>query len=249
MAGEFGWAERLAGYGAKEEVKYVVKYVTVRSLIKKCPKHVSPIVLCSALIEKHHGFKAVASRHRARICNGCNLRVAFAHDPPEVIIGLNVIGYPDAYIKMNDTKLFTSSISEKSPLFVMLLGSTKEINLFFQPYDDSATATISWDELCVTESHRTMLRRKSDVNTKQVLKYRGGMCFSSFDSCIQFENAAPSTIFEVCNRRNDKVGKPVYDVKKRIVGECARSVAHLSMLGELPEPLATVVTACAWALP
>ena len=146
MAGEFDWAQRLAGYGATE----MVKYVTVRNLIDKCPKHISPIVLSLALVEKYHGFKAVASRHRAKICNGCNLRDAFAHDPPEVIIGFNVIGYPDAYIKMNDTKIFTSSISEQSPVFITLLGFTTEINLFFHHHDDPSTAAISWDELCVS---------------------------------------------------------------------------------------------------
>ncbi len=169
----------------------------------------------------------------------------------DAIVGLEVIGYPDACILINGVKLFTSSISDKNPLLVVLLVYTPEIKLFFDRREESTTATISFKGVCMGHGVRARLFKPLYPHVEGVyhsLGYTCGTIESHHSSSIVFENAAPRTIFEISNNERNKEGMcfEELDVKQRVVGEQARAVAHVSMIGVLSNPLALNISALAW---
>tara|TARA_B100001057_G_scaffold241353_1_gene241668 strand:+ start:77 stop:394 length:318 start_codon:yes stop_codon:yes gene_type:complete len=86
------------------------------------------------------------------------------------------------------------------------------------------------------------------VEVYHSLGYTCGTIESHHSSSIVFENAAPWTIFEISNNELNREGMCLeeLDVKQRVVGEQARAVAHLSMIGVLSKPLALNISALAW---
>ena len=149
--GRWRRTQPLARYGAgeSEEEDEVVKYATIQPHLEDCRMSLS--LLSQMRLEHLHGIEAVMSRHRHKVSNGCDLKVVFKTVDScfDAIVGLEVIGYPDACILIDDVKLFTSSISDKNPLLVVLLVYTPEITLFFDRRDESTTATISFKGVCM----------------------------------------------------------------------------------------------------